>query len=181
MKEDQKNFLLFAVIAGLLLFYAVFFSFMWVRAQQLSSQLRRPITGISQMMREIGRGNRRPARVSSDIGELDEMAGHAVDLGAQLERSEAQGATTQQRLELVLESATESLWELNFDTRLVSLRGRFAERFGLPGSEISDDAFIQRVHPDVVARPRAGQCLLREPRAELRDARAAPPDRRPHA
>jgi signal transduction histidine kinase len=150
----------YLLIAGLVLFYATFFSFMWVRAQQLSSQLRQPITGISQMLREIGRGNRRPERVVSRIGELHEMAGHSVDLGAQLERSEIEGATAQQRLELVLESATESLWERHFDT--LSLRGRFVERFGLQGSEISFDAFIQRVHPDDVTRMKAALQLINE-------------------
>lgn len=138
----------YLLIAGLLLFYAVFFSFMWVRAQQLSSQLRRPITGISQMMREIGRGNRRPARVSSDIGELDEMAGHAVDLGVQLEHSEVQRNAIQSRLEMILESVTESLWEGDFRSGQLSLRGRFAKRFGLSDEQISFDEFYRRVHPD---------------------------------
>jgi signal transduction histidine kinase/CheY-like chemotaxis protein len=150
----------YLLIAGLLLFYAVFFSFMWVRAKQLSSQLRQPITGISRMLREIGRGNRRPERVVSRIGELNEMADHSVDLGAQLERSEIEGATAQQRLELVLESATESLWERHFDT--LSLRGRFVERFGLQSSEISFDAFIQRVHPDDVTRMKAALRLTNQ-------------------
>ena len=138
----------YLLIAGLLLFYAVFFSFMWVRAQQLSSQLRRPITGISQMMREIGRGNRRPARVSSDIGELDEMAGHAVDLGVQLEHSEVQRNAIQSRLEMILESVTESLWEGDFRSGQLSLSGRFAKRFGLSDEQISFDEFYRRVHPD---------------------------------
>ena len=150
----------YLLIVGLLLFYVVFFSFMWLRSKRLSDQLREPITGISHMMREIGRGNRRPQRVLSNIDELDEMVGHAVDLGVQLEHSEAQHSNAQQRLELVLESATESLWEFNINTQQVSLRGRFVERFGLPSSEISGAAFMQRVHPDDLAHMTPAQQLL---------------------
>jgi signal transduction histidine kinase len=150
----------YLLIAGLLLFYAVFFSFMWVRAQQLTNQLRQPITGISRMLREIGRGNRRPERVVSRIGELHEMSSHSVDLGAQLQRSDIQVAAAQQRLELVLECTTESLWELRCDT--LSLRGRFVERFGLQGSEISVEAFFQRVHPDDVTLMKAALQLINE-------------------
>jgi len=79
----------YLLIAGLVLFYVVFFALLWWRAQQLSRHLRAPIAGIARMMGEIGRGQWRPQRVDAQIRELDEMACHALAMGEQLEHSEA--------------------------------------------------------------------------------------------
>lgn len=121
---------------------------MWIRALRLSSQLRAPITKISQMMSEIGQGHRQPLQVRSKIRELNEMAGHAMALGEQLEQSAQLRAIAQQRLDLVLESATEGLWEHSFISGSVTLNNRFCQRFGLPDAELSNEQFLQRVHVD---------------------------------
>ena len=42
----------------------------------------------------------------------------------------------QSRLEMILESVTESLWEADFRSGQLSLRGRFAKRFGLSDEQI---------------------------------------------
>jgi signal transduction histidine kinase len=76
------------LIAGLILFYAVFFSFMWQRARQLSMALIQPIEGISRMMAQIGKGALDSNRVESDIHELREMAKHTHAIGAQLTQAE---------------------------------------------------------------------------------------------
>lgn len=144
----------YLLIGGLVLFYLAFFAYMWTRARRLSQQLLAPISGISQMMDQIGQGNWLPARVSSDIRELDQMAGHASLVGMQLENSEAQRLRTHERLELVLESATESLWEINYQTGMTRLRGRFCQRFGLSSDVIALEDFFLRVHPDDVERVR---------------------------
>lgn len=137
----------YLLIAGLVLFYLLFFAFMWARARRLSQLLLKPIAGISQMIDQIGKGNRLPQQVRSEIRELDQMAEHICGVGGQLEHSEAQREQTHRRLELVLESATESLWEIRYETGLVKLRGRFCERFGL-ASELPLEEFFQRIHPD---------------------------------
>lgn len=137
----------YLLIAGLVLFYLVFFGFMWQRAKQLSSALRKPITGVSEMMAQIGQGHWHPERVRSEVAELDDMAEHTATAGRLLEQSEKQRSDAYQRLELVMESATESIWERNLRTRRIQLQGRFSERFGLPPS-LSDDEFLERVHPD---------------------------------
>jgi len=144
----------YLLIGGLVLFYLAFFAYMWTRARRLSQQLLAPIAGISQMMDQIGQGNWLPARVTSDIRELDQMAGHASLVGMQLENSEAQRLRTHERLELVLESATESLWEINYRTGMTRLRGRFCQRFGLSSEVIALEDFFLRVHPDDVERVR---------------------------
>lgn len=150
----------YLLIAGLVLFYLLFFAYMWVRARRLSLRLLSPIAGISRMMDQIGQGNWLPARVTSDIRELDQMAGHASLLGSQLERSEAQRLRTLERLELVLESATESLWEIDYDVKMAKLRGRFRQRFGLPTDIISLNDFFERVHPDDIARIREAHARM---------------------
>lgn len=143
------------LIAGLLLFYLLFFAYMWLRARQLSQALLSPIASISEMMGQIGQGQWRPQPVSSDIRELDDLAQHTRTIGGQLELSETQRSQAQNRLELVLESATESLWENDLRSGTLQFRGRLPTRFGLPSAQLSDAQFMQRIHPRDVPRMRA--------------------------
>ena len=138
----------YLMIAGLIVFYLLFFAFMWIRTLRLSGELRSPITKITQMMSEIGQGHRQPLQVSSHIYELNEMARHATAFGEQLERSAQSRAIAQQRLDLVLESATEGLWEHSFISGRVTLSRHFCQRFGLLDTELSHKQFLQRVHVD---------------------------------
>lgn len=138
----------YLLIAGLVLFYVGFFALMWLRARQLSQALLRPIAGISRAMGEIGLGRWRPQPVDAQIRELDEMARHTLAIGEHLERSEAQRSHSQSRLELLLESATESLWEYDLRDGMLQIRGGMVGRFGLPSGQLSGDRFRQRIHPD---------------------------------
>jgi len=142
----------YLLIAGLVLFYAVFFAVMWLRARRLSDRLTTPIAGISRMMDQIGRGHWRPEPVDSPIEELGRMAADTSAMGIQLERSEAHRREVQERLELVLESATESLWERDLASGTLRLRGRFCKRFGLGGERIDEADFLARVHPEDLPR-----------------------------
>lgn len=139
----------YLLIAGLVLFYLIFFGFMWLRAKQLSGALRQPIAGVSRMLTEIGQGHWRPERVHSEVAELDDMAGRTATAGQLLEQSETQRSRAHQRLELVMEGATESVWERNLVTQRIELQGRFSQRFGL-SSQLGDDEFLARVHPEDV-------------------------------
>ena len=145
----------YLLIAGLVLFYLAFFAYMWLRARRLSEALLAPIGGISQMMGQIGLGNWRPPLVGSEIRELNDLAQHTQTIGKQLEFSEAQRSQAQRHLELVLESATESLWESDLRNATLQFRGRLPARFGLPSSRLSEAQFLQRVHPADLPRMRA--------------------------
>lgn len=145
----------YLLIAGLVLFYLGFFAFMWSRTRRLSRALLKPIAGISRMMGEIGLGHWQPQPVSSNIRELDDMARHTLSIGSQLQSSETQRWQTQRRLELVLESATESLWEFDLQTSMLHLRGRLPGRFGMPNGQLSGEQFRQRIHPDDLPRAMA--------------------------
>ena len=145
----------YLLIAGLVLFYLLFFAYMWLRARQLSQSLLAPIASISRMMGQIGQGRWRPRSASSRIRELDDLAQHTRAIGAQLERSEAQRTQAQKRLELVLESSTESLWEHDMRSATLHLRGRLPERFGLPSARVGKAQFLQRIHPRDLPRVHA--------------------------
>jgi PAS domain S-box-containing protein len=137
----------YLLIGGLVLFYLLFFAYMWLRARRLSESLLTPIAEISRMMGQIGLGRWRPQRVASDIRELDDLAQHTQAIGGQLEISESRRTQAQERLELVLESATDSLWEFDMRSDTLQLRGRLPARFGLPAAQLSEAQFLQRIHP----------------------------------
>lgn len=155
----------YLLIAGLVLFYLLFFGYMWLRARRLSESLLTPIARISQMMGQIGQGQWRPQPVASDIRELHDLAQHTRAIGGQLELSETQRSQAQNRLELVLESATESLWENDMRSGVLQLRGRLPGRFGLPSSRLSEAQFLQRIHPLDVAQVRAELARMHEGQA----------------
>ncbi len=138
----------YLLIAGLVLFYIGFFALMWLRARQLSGALLTPIAGISRMLGEIGVGRWQPQPAQSQIRELDEMCRHTQDIGSRLAYSESERWEAQRRLELVLESATESLWEYDMPNHRLRMRGGMGTRFGLPSGQLSDSEFRRRIHPD---------------------------------
>lgn len=138
----------YLLIAGLVLFYIGFFAVMWLRARQLSGALLTPIAGISRMLGEIGVGRWRPEPTHAQILELDEMSRHTQEIGSRLAYSESERWEAQRRLELVLESATESLWEYDMPNHRLRIRGGMGTRFGLPSGQLSDSEFRRRIHPD---------------------------------
>ncbi len=138
----------YLLIAGLVLFYLLFFAGMWIRSRQLSHQLEQPIAGVGRMMSEIGEGNWFPERQASPISELDQMASTTVAMGRQLADSEQQRQQASDQLERVLESTTESLWEVDLDQREVQIQGRLPERLGLEATRLPLERFFQRIHPD---------------------------------
>lgn len=144
----------YLLIIGLVLFYLLFFALMWLRSRRLSEQLVQPIDGIVGMMHELGRGNYRPAAPSSQIDELASMAVAVQHTGEQLQASETQRVEAQRILQLVLESTTESLWEVDAQSLSISLSEHFLKRFGLTHREMSFSEFNQRIHPNDLERIR---------------------------
>ncbi|MFV9656447.1 ATP-binding protein [Pseudomonas sp. NY15366] len=80
----------YLLIAGLVLFYLVFFAFMWGRARELTERLRKPIGGIVSMLREIGQGNWKPKRPATTIDELETIIDDVESMGQRLEHSATQ-------------------------------------------------------------------------------------------
>ena len=91
----------YLLIAGLVFFYLLFGSWMWLRSRRLSDELAQPITGIVGMMRSLAVGERRPAAPPTVIQEMAEMAEEVQHAGQQLQASEESRLQVQRTLELV--------------------------------------------------------------------------------
>ncbi|SCY73977.1 MULTISPECIES: ATP-binding protein [unclassified Pseudomonas] len=135
----------YLLVAGLVLFYALFFAFMWWRTRDLSRQLSAPVQGVSRMMREIGRGNWQPAESPSDISELWSMSNQALGMGRQLAQAEFVRSSTQQRLELVMESFAEGLWEYYPQRQRFILKGALCQRFGFAANEVPMATLLENI------------------------------------
>lgn len=144
----------YLLIAGLLLFYLLFFAWMWMRSRRLNEQLVRPIDGIVGMMRQLGQGNYHPSAPPSRIDELSSMAEAVQHTGEQLQLSESERREAQRILQLVLESTTESLWEVDAPSMTIKLSAHFLKRFGMSHERMSFSEFNQRVHPNDLERVR---------------------------
>ncbi|MGB4073565.1 ATP-binding protein [Pseudomonas sp.] len=144
----------YLLIAGLVVFYLLFFAWMWLRSRRLNEQLVQPIDGVVGMMRQLGQGNYQPEAPPSQIDELVSMAEAVQHTGEQLQASEAQRFEAQRILQLVLESTTESLWQVEAVDMSITLSERFLKRFGLPKACMSFSEFNQRVHPNDLERIR---------------------------
>ncbi len=77
----------YLLIAGLLIFYLIFFLIMWHRVRLLSNKLKSPITGIATMLQDIGVGNWRPLRPDTQIIELERIIDDVQVMGERLESS----------------------------------------------------------------------------------------------
>lgn len=144
----------YLLIVGLGLFYLLFFAWMWLRSRRLSDQLAQPIAGIVGMMRRLGQGDYHPSAPSSQIDELVSMAQAVQQTGEQLQASDSERHETQRILQLVLESTTESLWEVDAPNMAIKVSDHFVKRFGLRAESMSFSEFNLRVHPDDLERIR---------------------------
>ncbi|MEN0108475.1 MAG: response regulator, partial [Pseudomonas sp.] len=150
-RYQQLGYLL---IAGLLFFYLLFFAWMWRRSRLLTAKLAKPMADVMGMMGELGRGNFKPEPGDIEIDELAFMAEAAQQTGQHLQASEDERHKAQTQLELVLESTTESLWEVEARSMTITVRGRGVKRYGLNIQCLTFAEFNQRVHPDDLDRLR---------------------------
>ncbi|MFS2159722.1 ATP-binding protein [Pseudomonas sp. Pseusp122] len=127
----------YLMIAGLMAFYTVFFACLWMRSRSLSQQLTAPIVGLANMMREIGQGNWAPQATRSSIKELNAISSQTLDMGRQLALADARQESAQQRLQMVLESVTEGMWEYSPQSETFMFKGPLCTRFGLGEKNVS--------------------------------------------
>lgn len=144
----------YLLILGLVSFYALFFAWMWRRSRRLSDELAEPLQGVAGMLRRLGQGDYSPPAPDSAIEELAGMGEAVRQAGVQLEQSEVERKRTRRKLEMVLESTTESLWEVNAEDLTIRLGERFIRRFGLAHDQLTLREYNQRIHPDDLERVR---------------------------
>ncbi|QNH00278.1 hybrid sensor histidine kinase/response regulator [Pseudomonas sediminis] len=160
----------YLLIAGLAGFYLLFFALMWLRSRHLSDQLSRPINGIVDMAASLGQGKYLPAAPDSHIAEVSRLADAVQQAGKQLKASEHERQEAQSILQLVLESTTESLWQIDTAALTIELSERFVRRFGLGASLLTLSEFNQRAHPDDLERLRHLRKLFADSGEEYFDA-----------
>jgi PAS domain S-box-containing protein len=160
----------YLLIAGLAAFYLLFFALMWLRSRNLSKQLAEPINGIVDMATSLGQGKYLPAVPDSHIAEVSRLADAVQQAGRQLKASEHERQEAQNILQLVLESTTESLWQIDTTDLTIDLSERFVRRFGLGANHLTLSEFNQRVHPDDLERLRHLRKLFADSGEEYFDA-----------
>jgi len=146
----------YLLIAGLFVFHALFLLLWWWRSRRLGRELERPISGIAEMLQHLGKGQQETGVIqpASRIEELDAMADAVRSSDRQLQVSEAERLRSQRLLEVVMESTTESLWEILANHSQIRVSSRFARRFALEGECVTLEEFNQLVHPDDMERLR---------------------------
>ncbi|WNW10249.1 ATP-binding protein [Pseudomonas sp. DTU_2021_1001937_2_SI_NGA_ILE_001] len=135
----------YLLIGGLAVFYAGFFLFTWARVTRLSQALSKPLAGVAHMMKQISDGQWRPEKPDTSIRELAGMAEQARTMGERLCQAEQSRSGAQQRLEVVMESSTEGLWEFHVQKRELRLRGSLCHRFDLPETLPDHQLFKERL------------------------------------
>lgn len=152
----------YLLIAGMIGFYLCFFTYMWLRARNLSEKLRAPIEGIAGMLAKIGNGEWHPPKANSSIRELASMASSVQVMGEKLSMSEMQRSSAQQRLELVVESVTAGLWEYDLTNDRLFFRGDLCIRLGLPDGEFDRSQLFNRVFLEDASKLDAALLGLRD-------------------
>ncbi|MGP0171727.1 hybrid sensor histidine kinase/response regulator [Pseudomonas sp. NCHU5208] len=160
----------YLLIAGLLFFYLLFFAGMWLRSRQLSAQLARPIDGVVEMAGSLGQGDYLPTVPQTPIREVSRLAAAMQHAGLQLQASERKRQETHELLQLVIDSTTESLWQIDVCSQTIELSERFVQRFGLGARQLTLSEFNRRVHPDDLERLRHLRLLFAEQGEEYFDA-----------
>ncbi|MDF3172116.1 ATP-binding protein [Pseudomonas sp. ER28] len=107
----------YLLIAGLVMFYLLFFAFMWGRARELTERLRKPIGGIVTMLREIGQGNWKPKRPATTIDELEAIINDVESMGQRLERSAAQLQRTSQEAQEASRAKSQFISSMSHELR----------------------------------------------------------------
>jgi signal transduction histidine kinase/ActR/RegA family two-component response regulator len=145
----------YLLIAGLVLFYLLFFAAMSIRSRQLSVQLHQPMSGVGRMLHSIGAGNWFPPMEPTPIRELNDMAETTRKVGLQLAAMEQERQEVRGHLQRVLESTTESLWEVDASAQEIRFQGRLPEKLGLSGNRLGLAEFFTRIHPEDLPVARA--------------------------
>ncbi|VXC51162.1 Histidine kinase [Pseudomonas sp. 8Z] len=129
----------YILIAGLLLFYLVFFAIMWWRIRFFTERLRSPVNGIVGMLREIGQGNWRPRRPKTRISELESIIEDIEQMGQKLERNASQLQRASQEAQDASRAKTQFISSMSHELRtpLNAIQG-FAQLMQMQGNSRRD-------------------------------------------
>lgn len=142
----------FVMIAGLVLFYLLFFLYMWLRARQLSRKLAAPLEQVASQLQALGGGALQQPPAPGSIREINHMLSSLSEAAQQLQASESQRQEAQRHLQLVLDSTTESVWDLDLAQQRMCLSDNFRLRYGLASTCLALRDYDRHIHPDDLPR-----------------------------
>lgn len=82
--RDRLELVGLVMVAGLLVFYVVFFVFLYNRSRAMSRRVAAPLRDISALIRGIGNGDYRQDFAGSEVSELDEVGRRLAETGHHL-------------------------------------------------------------------------------------------------
>lgn len=96
------------MIAGILLFYGIFFIVLYRRAQRMARSIAEPLEAIDSLVDRIGQGHYHQVAPDSQVAELQKTAQGLVAMGEQLGAANQQLQTAQQEAEQARDMAQEA-------------------------------------------------------------------------
>ncbi|MEQ8661747.1 MAG: ATP-binding protein, partial [Gammaproteobacteria bacterium] len=146
----------YRLIALMVLFYLLFFSFLYVRARRMAAEIAAPLERFSALARAIGAGTYHQAVPRSGIRELDESAGALGEMGRRLGDAVARLSEAKRQAEEANEAKSRFLSQMSHELRtpLNAICG-FAQLLDMSRSRIDPD-----LHECIVDIREGGRHLL---------------------
>ena len=144
------------MVAGMVLFYGVFFTVLYRRAQTESEKLTRPMLALSELARRIGQGDYEHTPERFPIQEMDESVQRVVSMGralgetvGRLRDAERASNASGERLNLVVKASGQGVWDWNVVANETWRSERFCAIVGFPGPADTVPGFALReyLHP----------------------------------
>ena len=144
------------MVVGMVLFYGVFFTVLYRRAQTEGDKLTRPMLALSDLARRIGYGEYEHSPARFPILEMDESVQRVAQMGRslgetvnRLRDAERLSHASGERLNLVVKASGQGVWDWNIATNQTWRSERFCAIVGFPGPADTVTGFALRdyLHP----------------------------------
>ncbi|SEI54904.1 PAS domain S-box-containing protein [Allopseudospirillum japonicum] len=140
----------YLLITGLVVFYLVFFAYMWRRSKSMSRMISQPLEALQQMVQAIGIGNYYQTAPKVSIHELQDTGDAISQMGHELGHTAEALQISENRLQLALESTTDTLWDLDIPQQRLFINHLMREKLGVKESQeyIELSTLDALIHPD---------------------------------
>ena len=144
------------MVAGMVLFYGIFFTVLYRRAQTESDKLTRPMLALSELARRIGYGEYEHSPQRFPIAEMDDSVQRVAHMGRslgetvnRLREAERLSNASGERLNLVVKASGQGVWDWNIASNQTWRSERFCAIVGFPGPADTVPGFALReyLHP----------------------------------
>jgi len=155
------------MLAGIFIFYILFFIVLSSRARKMSQNISQPLTDINDMVARIGQGNYEVEVIEHPVIEFNETAQKIAQMGRKLGIATTTLSENELRYNLALEGAEAGLWDWDILQDTVYFSPMFKKILGYETHELegSRDNWKKLVHPHDL--PIASQKVEKVRRGEL--------------